>query len=254
MTLPSAFNPISLGQIQTEFGGANPIRISEYYRNGVYTTSNNTNVPTGPAGVRIKFSDFYGSRRAIFGCTNSSATNYNPSANQDDGSCRFIVRGCTNPSALNYNPSANQDDGSCRFCVVPSVTTEYGFGFQGYLLYSNGFRGNGGFITRTNDAYLNASPQPFTTAGGVVTTYAEVGNYIVNYYLTNLGRYPDQETFSSGISWFYEFLNVPTYTSFSALGTAIQTDFNRPIVGEGAQRAAKGGLIGNYDSCNVLRR
>jgi hypothetical protein len=113
MTLQSS-GPISLGQIQTEFGGANPIGISEYYRNGAYTTSNNTRVPTGGT---IKCSDFYGSFRFIpvRGCTNPSATNYNPSANQDDGSCTFIVRGCTNPSAINYNPSANQNDGSCRF-------------------------------------------------------------------------------------------------------------------------------------------
>ena len=45
--MPIAYNPISLGQIQTEFGGDAPIEISEYYRGGAYTTNNNTNVPTG---------------------------------------------------------------------------------------------------------------------------------------------------------------------------------------------------------------
>lgn len=38
--------PISLGNIQTEFGGSNPIGLGEYYRNGGLVSSNNTNVPT----------------------------------------------------------------------------------------------------------------------------------------------------------------------------------------------------------------
>ena len=49
--------PISLANIQTEFGGSNPISLSEYYRNGAYVTSNNTGVPT--SGV-ISLNQFYG--------------------------------------------------------------------------------------------------------------------------------------------------------------------------------------------------
>jgi hypothetical protein len=56
MVLPVAFNPISLGQIQTEFGGTNPTAITEYYRGGLYTTPNNTNVPTSGT---IALSNFY---------------------------------------------------------------------------------------------------------------------------------------------------------------------------------------------------
>lgn len=48
---------VSLSDIQTEFGGVNPISISEYYRNGLYTTSNNTGVPTSG---EISISDFFG--------------------------------------------------------------------------------------------------------------------------------------------------------------------------------------------------
>jgi len=63
MTLPSSNNPISLGQIQTEFGGSNPIALAgEYYRNGSYTTSNNTNVPTSGT---ISLSDFYGAYKYV---------------------------------------------------------------------------------------------------------------------------------------------------------------------------------------------
>lgn len=65
MTLPAAYAPISLGQIQGEFGGDAPIYLSEYYRGGAYTTNNNTNVPTGPAGVPIALSQFYSAWRGI---------------------------------------------------------------------------------------------------------------------------------------------------------------------------------------------
>ena len=45
----SSTGSISLSQVQTEFGGSNPISLSEYYRNGSYVTQNNTGVPTSGA-------------------------------------------------------------------------------------------------------------------------------------------------------------------------------------------------------------
>tara|TARA_R100001015_G_C4587274_1_gene143087 strand:+ start:70 stop:834 length:765 start_codon:yes stop_codon:yes gene_type:complete len=61
------------------------------------------------------------------GCTNQSATNFNPNADQDDGSCIFpsaVVYGCTDSGADNYNSNATNDDGSCQY--PPPVTTIYG--------------------------------------------------------------------------------------------------------------------------------
>jgi len=61
MTLPAAYAPISLGQIQGEFGGDAPIYLSEYYRGGAYTTNNNTNVPTsGTIALSQFYSAYYG--------------------------------------------------------------------------------------------------------------------------------------------------------------------------------------------------
>ncbi len=54
----------------------------------------------------------------VLGCTDATATNYNPLATKDDGSCTYPptdVLGCTNPKATNYNPLATKDDGSCVF-------------------------------------------------------------------------------------------------------------------------------------------
>ena len=46
-----------------------------------------------------------------FGCMDSGAINYNPTADYDDGSCEF--GGCTITSACNFDPIANFDDGTC---------------------------------------------------------------------------------------------------------------------------------------------
>lgn len=67
MALPPS-GTITLANIQTEFGGSNPIGLSEYYRGGAYVTSNNTNVPT--SGV-ISLSNFYGAVKQ-FSYTNTT--------------------------------------------------------------------------------------------------------------------------------------------------------------------------------------
>lgn len=57
MALPSS-GTISLNDIQTEFGGTNPISLSEYYRGGSFMSDNNSNVPTSGT---IDLADFHGS-------------------------------------------------------------------------------------------------------------------------------------------------------------------------------------------------
>jgi len=51
---------------------------------------------------------------AVPGCTDSTATNYNAEATENDGSCNYPVLGCTDASATNYNAAATRDDGSCK--------------------------------------------------------------------------------------------------------------------------------------------
>ncbi|WP_306641141.1 T9SS-dependent M36 family metallopeptidase [Sanyastnella coralliicola] len=50
----------------------------------------------------------------VEGCTDPTACNYDPAANQDDGSCESLsCAGCTDPTACNYDPTATIDDGGC---------------------------------------------------------------------------------------------------------------------------------------------
>ena len=54
-----------------------------------------------------------GTNVAQCGCTDPNASNYDPTAVTDDGSCLYA--GCTDPNATNYNPNASTDDGSCVY-------------------------------------------------------------------------------------------------------------------------------------------
>ncbi|MCB0761037.1 MAG: hypothetical protein KDC12_05890 [Flavobacteriales bacterium] len=49
----------------------------------------------------------------VNGCTDSTACNYDSTANVDDGSCTYP--GCNDSTACNYDSTAGCDDGSCTF-------------------------------------------------------------------------------------------------------------------------------------------
>jgi hypothetical protein len=74
------FNPavngpsLAFDEIQSEFGGTNPIGLDEYYRGGARVPNNNTDVPTsGPISVR----NFYGATRRIAIPLNIASNSYN---------------------------------------------------------------------------------------------------------------------------------------------------------------------------------
>ena len=55
------------------------------------------------------------------GCTNPDASNYNPEAVLDDGSCALF--GCTITTACNYDENATAFDGSCYYCFMDDCIT-----------------------------------------------------------------------------------------------------------------------------------
>ena len=52
----------------------------------------------------------------MYGCTDSTAINFDSLANTDNGSCMDIIEGCMDPSAYNYSVLANSSDSaSCLY-------------------------------------------------------------------------------------------------------------------------------------------
>jgi len=72
------------------------------------------------------------------GCTDINANNYDALATTDDGSCEYDqvdIPGCTNPNALNYDVAATVDDGSCQLLHDDSVPDEaFGFGIRNHII------------------------------------------------------------------------------------------------------------------------
>jgi plastocyanin len=71
----------------------------------------------------------------IYGCTDTTAYNYDSLATIDDSSC--IYAGCLDTNALNYNPIASIDDSSCTY--VPTCTQ---LTLNMYDSYGDGWNGN----------------------------------------------------------------------------------------------------------------
>lgn len=73
----------------------------------------------------------------VRGCTDPKAENYNPLAQDNDGSCKYkvieeeveedpAIKGCTDSTALNYNPNATVDNGTCKYeNKIETVTKNY---------------------------------------------------------------------------------------------------------------------------------
>lgn len=87
-------------------------------------TGSTSTIPCGPSGPYdqdVNVQDAPSSCITItevYGCMDEVASNYNPNATIDDGSCEYIIGGCPDPNAANYDPLVTFDDGSC--CYGPS--------------------------------------------------------------------------------------------------------------------------------------
>lgn len=100
------------------YGGCTDSELPEYNPSATF---NDGSCPVRKPGCADSRADNY---NAVFnihrpssctfsGCTNSIATNYDPTATLDDASCIIPPAGCTSPAADNFNPTAQRDDGSC---------------------------------------------------------------------------------------------------------------------------------------------
>jgi len=89
-----------------------------------------------------------------WGCTDSSALNYNPNAVADNGGCIYTILGCMDSSASNFNPNALEEDGSCCFTSSSTFITLDGGQWQEEISWS---------ITDCDDNVLIEGGAPFNS-------------------------------------------------------------------------------------------
>jgi hypothetical protein len=117
------------------------------YTAGSYTTENSWNI-TDASGDTIADGGVYPTGNnsgevgacPIFGCTDSTAVNFDPIANTDDGSCAYDIFGCMDSIASNFDASVTVDDGSCCYTDIVTIILDdsYGDGWNANSLTVNG--------------------------------------------------------------------------------------------------------------------
>ncbi len=109
-SLPDANNQVLVAQITTS-GDINGTMNFQVFPLGVGADQVQVSIDFNGGGT-FTTAGASGPNNAC-GCTDSSALNYDSSADYDDGSCIAAVEGCTDASACNYDADANVDNGSC---------------------------------------------------------------------------------------------------------------------------------------------
>jgi hypothetical protein len=77
---------------------------------------------------------FIACKKKTEGCTDAMMYNYNPSANEDNGSCIPYVYGCTDENSYNYNSSANTEDNTCINSFIEILTEQGNWIISTYVI------------------------------------------------------------------------------------------------------------------------
>jgi hypothetical protein len=160
MTLPTS-GVISLNDIQTEFGGSNPIGLNEYYKGGSYVTANDY-APNVPASGAISINNFYSAKKNTFNTqTFTSSTTFTlPSTSNGTLNVYVVGGGGGGGSSSDYWNSYGGNGGSGGIAsqtitgLTPGNTYTitvgtagtrgvYGYGYPNNP-YADGFGGVGG--------------------------------------------------------------------------------------------------------------
>ena len=178
MVLPSSGNPISLGQIATEYGDSQPNSMNEFYNGG-------GKVPTTLTG---------------------SATQAAPSSNgtyNDFGSVTGLTLVRTTPATTTYDPGPTSAQYNTLSHTAGSSTGSRGSTSSYRLQY--GARG-----------YQEGGTLTVTYPGGTVTqTYHTGGTLAPNHTLFQNGPYTISTNNQATISWRIFNLSYPTVYTFT---------------------------------------
>jgi hypothetical protein len=117
----------------------------------------------------------------IYGCTDPTAMNYDPTATVDNDSCIYCVYGCTDIDAMNYDSLATCDDGSCCYaCVeIPVPNGNLPDGIDGDTVNASSTVTNiAGFLPQAyiDSAYTTFAPNTWYRFSGTASQIYESSN------------------------------------------------------------------------------
>ena len=148
MTLPVSPNSLSFSQIQTEFGGSNPISLSEYYRSGSYVRTNTT-APNGPIVTTgaISLSTFRGATQGVLTPTYAFGTI--PTSIDEGSSGTFNVT------------TTNVADGTILYWTIATNAGDFSTTSGSFTINSN----TGSFsVSPSADSTTETAAETFTVA------------------------------------------------------------------------------------------
>lgn len=142
--------PLKFSDLRGEFGGADPVSFSEYYRDAGLVTDNNTGVPTSGT---VKLSDFYGASKKFVLTLSSTTTNFDAvtalTAAGWGGSSYFEI--VVNSAVWVYSTN------TANAALTVSGSFPYGFAVKNSGNIA-GKGGRGGYYNSASDKSLNGLP------------------------------------------------------------------------------------------------
>ncbi|MDC0249722.1 hypothetical protein OAK24_02480, partial [Flavobacteriales bacterium] len=164
----------------------------------------------------------------LYGCMDTLACDYDSLAT-DSSSCSYACYGCTSSTALNYDPSYTIDDGSCISCsssdtVQFTSTNNMGNGSSGS---QNGLFTGTPYFTYSAVAGSGNDVSIIFSDGMIENSYDEIYIFDENGVLLNTDVYDvTGQTFSSSGS-----INIEFDTDASVTGTAAWIVYCQAVLG-----------------------
>lgn len=173
MAIPSS-GPLTLGDIQTEFGGSNPISLSEYYAGGSYVPAGTTGTYGAvPSSGEISIRNFYGTSNFLDQQTVTTG-GYGPDPFDPEVEA---VRGYA------YGSYGSCVDGTTNLYSGALIARLEWRGSGSYYLFNvEGLHPNSGWTTLTivgnGTRVLTRASASFVASGSTAWTWSTADNYL----------------------------------------------------------------------------